>query len=139
MIPLVWKQYIVVIVHWGEREFVEEDEKINLTPLPAISLSILVLKNVINTTFSMIVSIVNHNISILNIVKTWLLPNKADSGSSSLSELQTHLHHDNDADGGDDDDADGDDDDHLVWYGKLSRMAMHFCRSITSETAFADI
>ena len=96
-------------------------------------------------------------LSILNIVKTWLPPNKADSGSSSLSELQTHLHYDNDAYDGDDDDADdvdnadgdddhadddaydGDDDDdsHLVWYGKLSRMAMHFCRSITSETAFA--
>ena len=87
-------------------------------------------------------------------MKTWLPPNKADSGSSSLSELQTHLHYDNDAYDGDDDDADGDDDGadggddeadgydddgHLVWYGKLSRMAMHFCRSITSETAFADI
>ena len=92
----------------------------------------------------MIVSIVNLNISILNIVKTWLLPNKADSGSSSLSELQTHLQYDNDgddddADGDDDGDGDGDDDSHLVWYGKLSRMAMHFCRSITSETAFAGI
>ena len=37
------------------------------------------------------------------------------------------------------DEYDGDDDGHLVWYGKLSRMAIHFCRSITRETAFAGI
>ena len=82
-------------------------------------------------------------------VNTWLLPNKADSGSSSLSELQTHLRYDDDPhdgyddvdddaddDADDDDDDDDDDEGHLVWYGKLSRMAIHFCRSITRETAF---
>ena len=57
-------------------------------------------------------------ISVLSIfsIKTWLLPSKADSGSSSLSELQTHLHYDNDAYGGDDaDGAVGYDDGYLVW------------------------
>ena len=57
------------------------------------------------------------SISVLSIfiLNTWLLPSKADSGSSSLSELQTHLHYDNDAYDGDDADGGGYDDGYLVW------------------------
>ena len=132
-------------------ERVRESMKKNLLALSTISLSIFILPNIINTTLlsiSMIVSIsimtnigliISNDVSLsiikisLSMVNTWLLPNKADSGSSSLSELQTHLRYDDDPHDGYDD---VDDEGHLVWYGKLSRMAIHFCRSITRETAF---